>query len=156
MSDPEKTRAAFGIHRLNSGEYRELSYLMNAFNLSRQQASRLCTSLRIPLLFIGKGSFFNQYTLEKALYFLLRFGGPGFAAPGSDKKNKGHGNIPVEITDDFIEKCSSAEALVEIYLAGGKRDKAGDVLAEWLKKMKPTKEKNGQGNQNTTNLGDAK
>lgn len=47
------------------------------------------------------------------------------------------------ITDDFIEKCSSAEALVEIYLAGGKRDKAGDVLAEMMKKMGLKKDKSG-------------
>ena len=70
---------------------------------------------------------------------MLKLGGSGFAAPGSDKKAKGRGQVPVTITDDFIEKCSSAEALVEIYLAGGKRDKAGDTLAEIIKKMKKEK-----------------
>jgi hypothetical protein len=71
----------------------------------------------------------------------MRWGGQGFAAPGSDKKNKGAGDTPTQITDDFIEKCSSPEALVEIYLAGGKRDKAGDVLASVIKRLGLQKEK---------------
>jgi hypothetical protein len=75
--------------------------------------------------------------MEKAFYWILRWGGQGFAAPGSEKKAKGRGNVPVTITDDFITQCSSAEALVEIYLSAGKRDKAGEALVELIKKFKP-------------------
>ena len=135
----EKTIGAFGVQKFRACELREIQHLCYAFNLSRQQGVRLLNSLRVPIFYVGANAFFSQYTLEKVFYFMLKLGGSGFAAPGSDKKAKGRGQVPVTITDDFIEKCSSAEALVEIYLAGGKRDKAGDTLAEIIKKMKKEK-----------------
>lgn len=141
MPSAERVKSAFGVHTLNTGQMRELQFICNSFNLTRQQAGRLCRCLRIPLIYIGKGQFFSQWTFERTLFFLLRWGGKGFAAPGSDKKNKGAGDIPTQITDDFIASCSTPESLVEIYLAGGKRDKAGDVLAGLIKKLGLKKEK---------------
>ena len=65
----------------------KIEVITKRWGIKDTAATHILRSLRIPIIHIAKDSYFNFYALEKAIFFLSRFGGPGYAAPGSSYKN---------------------------------------------------------------------
>lgn len=82
--------------------------LATQLNISRAAATSTLVQLKVPLVYIGEDIFFSIHALEKALFFVSRYGGRGFMAPGSLGKRKLQYRRkkriePVKITDEDIE-----------------------------------------------------
>ena len=99
---------------------------------SRQQLGNTLRALGVPLFYDKENNtFFNLYTLEKILFYLLRVGGDGFAAPGSIYRMKQHykgAKYPpcLQVTEEDIQEMNSPEVAAE-RLATGPKGKGGRV-----------------------------
>ena len=106
----------------NSNLLAEVGTLVERWHVTRQAAFRLLRALRVPMLHIKDQAYFNMFALEKAIYYLSRHSGDGFAAPGSEYKNKDRhknkklGDIRIELTDKDLEEMNSSLFMAE-YLA---------------------------------------
>lgn len=65
----------------------KIGVITKRWDITDTATTHILRSLRIPIIHIAKDSYFNFYALEKAIFYLSRFGGPGYAAPGSAYKN---------------------------------------------------------------------
>jgi len=145
MSDDDKTpdiiKARLGLLRFGNYELRDLNFLCTTFKISRGTATRLCHSLKIPLFYIGKSALFNQTAFEKIIYTLTRYGGPGFAAPGSTYKwsgqyrNPSADKPPTAVDKDLLAKAEDPAIFIEMLAAGGRSSSAAKSLAEVIKKL---------------------
>lgn len=130
-----------GTLHFGNFELRDLKLLCDTFNISRGTATRLCHSLKIPLFYIGKSALYNQMAFEKIIYTLTRYGGPGFAAPGSQFKwsgqyrNTSAGKPLCKVTDELLAKAEDPCIFIEMLAAGGRSSSAAKSLAEVIKKL---------------------
>ena len=110
---------ARGVPLGDSNLLAEVCVLVERWDVTRQSIFRLLRAMRVPMLHIQKKAYFNMYALEKAVYYLSRHGGSGFAAPGSDYKNKDRhkmkhlGNITIELTDEDMHKMGNSIFVAE-------------------------------------------
>lgn len=74
---------------------------------NKRELYALLRALGVPLFYDKKKAYFNLYALEKSLHYLMRLGGQGFAAPGSEFKNKQkHKNTKAGKSESPIFKVS--------------------------------------------------
>jgi len=113
---------------------------------SRLQLGNILKALGIRFFYHNKQVFFNLYTLEKVMNYLLRAGGPGFAAPGSTlrvkQRHKSMVSPPLlQIDEVHIEEMSKSLITAE-RLATGPRGKSSraSYLAT-LRRLEETVEK---------------
>jgi len=97
-------------------------------NSTRIQLGNILKSLGIPFFHHNQQVFFNLYTLEKVINYLLRAGGPGFAAPGSTlrvkQRHKEMKKPPLlQITEKNLDEMSASLITAE-RLATGPKGKA--------------------------------
>ena len=103
-----------------SGELVELSYLEQAFDISRRTASKYLKVLHIEPMYIGKKVFFSLSTFKRIMFVLTLPGSPGFLFPGSTGKSN-----PRLLKDDkFI-----SEVTPEILAAAGLPRILGEMAA---------------------------
>lgn len=130
-----------GLQTFSTFELREIGWVCRAFNISRNTAVRLLHALKIPLFHIAKSSLYNQAALERVLYVLTRYGGPGFAAPGSVYKASGQyrtkrGGKPLfEVDEKLLEKTEDPLILVEMAASDGRNKSAARSLADTIKSI---------------------
>jgi len=101
----------------------EISVLQSWLGLGKIAANRLLKVLRVPTIHVQKESYFNLYALEKVFFYLTRHGGTGFAAPGSEFKDKNKhadGKVPAQLTDKDLEIMATPEFLTEWARASGR------------------------------------
>jgi hypothetical protein len=132
----EIIKARFSSQKFSFGMMRELQCICDAFGISRKAASILCSSLRVPLLYISNKAFYQQFALDRALYSLTRWGSTGFAAPKSRYKPKKDSKVLSVVTDDCLKTMDNPTILAEMFFAGGQRDKPAKILADIMKKLK--------------------
>ena len=129
----------------NSTLLMEISALMERWGITKQASYKLLRALRIPLIYLGPAAYFNFYGLEKAIYYLSRHGGPGFAAPGTEYRNKGRhkekvfGDVRIELTAADMKIMASASFIAEWMAIGPKNSKPAAV-AQYTQAI--TKEEN--------------
>ncbi len=117
----------------NSNLLAEVSVLVERWHVTKQAAFRLLRALRVPMLHIAGQAYFNMYSLEKAIYYLSRHASMGFAAPGSEYKNKDRhknkklGDVRIELTDSDIEEMGSAEFIAEWLAMSSKSTKPAAI-----------------------------
>lgn len=118
----------------------DVSVLEDRWGCSRHAATLLLKKLRIPLMHVQKQAFFNMYTLEKVVFFLTRFGGRGFIAPGSETKRQGRyvgGSVPTEISDEDVKEMGSALFIAE-FAAQSQRHTKAQALKTYIETLKST------------------
>lgn len=117
----------------NSNLLAEVGVLMERWLVTRQAAFRLLRALRVPMLHIKGQAYFNMYALEKAIYYLSRHSGTGFAAPGSDYKNKDRhknkslGNVSIELTDEDVDAMDDPVFVAEWLAMSSKSTKPAAI-----------------------------
>jgi hypothetical protein len=118
----------------------EVSVLERWLLLSRKAAFSLLRALHIPLIHTSNKSFFNLSSLDRALYYLSRINGPGFACPGSVFKEKGIRKGPgaprIALTDDDMQVIESAEFMAEWLALESNTASAQRLLISTLKGKK--------------------
>jgi len=98
-----------------SVELHSVASLSLTLRMTQQSAFSFLRKLHVPLVAIGKNSFFHISSLERALFYAARFGGPGFVAPGSYAKSTGKWKNkpgyqgPSRLTLEDIKKAQSEE-----------------------------------------------
>jgi len=132
----------------NSNLLAKVGTLEERWGVTRQAAFRLLRAVRVPMLHIGKEAYFNFYALEKAIYYLTRHNGMGFASPGSDYKNKDRhknkklGDVRIELTDADVEKMGDPVFVAEFLAMSSKSPKPAAITnytsllkaSRWAKK----------------------
>ena len=145
--DPSKEllKQRLGTQEIGTQSFKEIGYLCGIFKLSRHAAIKMCASLHIPLLHVGSSSLFNLSALERALYVLTRYGGPGFVAPASTFKNKqkhknpAFGSPVTEMTEELNKVAASPNIAFEMLASSGKLKPTGTQLASLIKQMEEKK-----------------
>ena len=125
---------------LSLSSYKEIGYLCSTFKIKRVGAFRLLTVLKVPLLHLGKQSYFNAVAFECILFVLTKYGSSGFAAPGSTFKNHCKhvaAGVPTEITDAILQEAASPRTLLEM-LAAQTRDRV--IVRELIRTTQKEKE----------------
>ncbi len=126
----ERVQQRLGQLHLSSYELRELKYICDLFGISRGTATLLCRALKVPLFYIKESALYNQSAFERILYVLTRYGGPGFAAPGSYFKAKGMyktmsaKDVLTYVPEDLHDKAEDPLILVEMAATGGNKTSA--------------------------------
>ena len=124
----------------NTNLLTEVSVLEEQWGMTRQAAIRFLRAARIPIIYVGNEGYFNFYTLEKVVFYLTRFGGIGFAAPGSVYKNKDKhkskslGLISIELTDEDAKKMSSPLFIAE-FMASGPRNNRPQATSNLIREL---------------------
>ncbi len=101
----------------------EITVLMRWLGLKKGAANKLLRVLWVPVIHVGHEAYFNLNTLDKVIYYLTRHASCGFAAPGSEFKNKmkhADGLVKVAIDSDDLKTMQSPEFLKEWKSATGK------------------------------------
>lgn len=128
----------------NSNRLTEVTILQEQWGMTRRSALSLLRTLRIPVFHVGNEGFFNFHTFEKVIFYLTRFGGPGFAAPGSvykekDKyKNPKLGTVSITLTDEDIENMKQPLFIAEFMSCGPRNNKPG-AINTLIKQLKGAK-----------------
>ena len=123
-----------------------------AFGISRSKAHRLCKNLHVPLIYIGDNILFNESTLTRMLYYLTKVGGKGFAAPGSNYKDKCFhirdkrqpGAPATVITNAMVDDASSLASVAEMNIEIGKQRPSMNQLTKLINSITPTPPKKGR------------
>lgn len=111
-------------------------------NHTRLQLGGILKALGIPFLYDKDKTFFNLYTFEKTIYYLLRTGGYGFAAPGSTYRNKqrfkesrkkGLRTPVLQVTPKEIKEMNKAVIVSEQMTAGPRGQKNRKVHIQTLR-----------------------
>ena len=133
-------------HLGNSNLLAEVGVLVEKWDITRNAAFRLLRAVKVPLLHIAGRAYFNMYALEKVIYYLSKHGSSGFAAPGSDYKNKDRhkneslGNVKVEITDKDLEAMDDPIFIAEWQVtANGSKPATVSNLTQLLSSRKKNK-----------------
>jgi len=113
-------------------ELRAVNLLMEDLKISRNAVARLCKSLEIPLIHMGKRAYYNPATLQKAIHVLSRHGGPGFAFPGScymKNKTRFGSKVPTKITKAIVDKIADPALTLEMIAYTGRSRDAAEKFA---------------------------
>ena len=134
--------ARLGTQKIGAVKMAEVRILCANFGMSRTAGMHLLLALRVPLFHIGPNTMYNQTALERILYVLTRYGGPGFAAPGSafktrgNHKKDGYGKPVTEISDDLIKKAQDPMILAEMAASTSLKMNTVSTMAKLLKDAK--------------------
>jgi hypothetical protein len=102
----------------------ELDTFAKQFGLDRAGARRLLDRMSVPLIHIRDCAYYNEFTLERAIYVVTRPGGPGFAGPGTQRNS----SLPRSF-DSKLEAQMEDPALVVELTAAKNRDLPGAIRA---------------------------
>ena len=112
----------------------KVGVLSKKFGIKDTASTHMLRNLRIPIIHIAADSYFNFYALEKAIFFLSRFGGPGYAAPGSSYKNGKRWQAAtcrypprLEITDEDIATMNTPFFVAEWMATGPRNHKPASI-----------------------------
>ena len=143
----ELLKKRMGIHNFGPFELKEIQHICNNFGISRPTAKRLCNSLHIPLFYISKSTLFNETAFKRIIYVLTRYGGPGFACPGSDYKLKGRYKSKsttqplYEASDKILAEAEDPLILVEMMAAEGRNRSASQSFAKVISSIEGKRKK---------------
>ncbi len=98
-----------------SVDLKPVRQIAQAFGFSYAGAVLMLKSLRVPLLYLPHGTFFNSVVLEEALFLMSDLGGKGYAAPGTRaKKNmydpKKKMDLEVKLPDEMATPARRTKA----------------------------------------------
>ena len=111
----EKSRERFPVLRVGASvEMQSVRVLGVTFGMPYKTARVFLEDIDVPLVHIGKNSFFSIYALETAMFIVSDFKGPGLYAYGSEAKRRrltsvkykksGDKDFPLKLRDEDIPK----------------------------------------------------
>ena len=140
MDETSIRKSRGGILDFPSFKLAELERLCRILEIPRCTATRLCKSLNIPLMYIGRCAYYNEFAFERAVYVLTRVNGPGFAAPGSRMKTAGKCKLPTEMTKALTAQLQDPGIMVEMVAAQGRNINSAVKVADAIKRFDLKKE----------------